>query len=399
MLHFGLERTRRQLLRDGLLGMGLLAAGPLVTNCGHSGGRRRASNIANLGPLGAADENGLRLPAGFRSRIVARSTRLPLPTSAYPWHASPDGGAVFPTSDGGWVYVSNAEVRGDGGAGALRFAGDATLVDAYPVLRGTSKNCAGGPTPWGTWLSCEETDTGRVHECDPLGRIPAVVRPSLGVFKHEAAAVDPQTHAIYMTEDQPDGNFYRFVPQALQSDGRPDLTHGRLEVAQVLEDLVGPVAWHPLPDASALRRETRHQVDAATAFNGGEGIFASEDVVHFATKGDDRVWKYDLRAQRLTIAYDAAQYANPTLKGVDNVVTSDGGDVLVAEDKGNLEIVALTPGGAVLPVVQIVGHDDSEVTGPAFDPSGSRLYFSSQKGAAGSADDGTTFEVTGPFHI
>ena len=75
---------------------------------------------------------------------------------------------------------------------------------------------------------------------------------------------------------------------------------------------------------------------------------------------------------------------------------SSGGDILVAEDGDDLQLVAILPNGDLLPVVQIVGHPESEVTGPAFDPSGKRLYFSSQRGKNG---DGITFEVTGPFHV
>jgi uncharacterized protein len=72
--------------------------------------------------------------------------------------------------------------------------------------------------------------------------------------------------------------------------------------------------------------------------------------------------------------------------------------VLVAEDGGDMEIVAILPDGTPKPLLQIVGHDGSEVTGPAFDPSGTRLYFSSQRGPTGELTDGWTFEVTGPFH-
>src|SRR5690606_16505945 len=78
-----------------------------------------------------------------------------------------------------------------GGAGAIRFAADGSIVDAYGILDGTLSNCAGGLTPWGTWLSCEEWEdtegyaAGRVWECDPFGVEDAVARPALGICKHE----------------------------------------------------------------------------------------------------------------------------------------------------------------------------------------------------------------------
>jgi hypothetical protein len=137
------------------------------------------------GPLQAPDVNGIRLPAGFTAREVARAGE-PVPGTSTRWHRFPDGGATFATRDGGWVYVSNSEVALVGGASALRFAASGDLAGARRILRGTTANCAGGPTPWGTWLSCEE-HRGRVWECDPLGEREAEPRPAMGVFVHEAA--------------------------------------------------------------------------------------------------------------------------------------------------------------------------------------------------------------------
>ena len=84
------------------------------------------------------------------------------------------------------------------------------------------------------------------------------------------------------------------------------------------------------------------------------------------------------------------------LYGVDNLTVSACGDVLVAEDGGQMRIVAVLPDVGLKPLVQLVGQDDSEITGPAFDPSGTRLYFSSQR-AIGTLS-GITYEITGPFH-
>jgi len=364
---------------------------------GPAPGNVAASNLEQIGPLASADANGLRLADGFSSRIVARSSQQPVNASGYQWHAAPDGGATYPDSGGGWIYVSNSERSVGGGVGALRFAPDGTLVDAYPILENTRRNCAGGATPWGTWLSCEEVARGQVFECDPFGRDPATHRPALGAFKHEAAAVDPATHVVYLTEDETDGRLYRYIPDSILGNGRPDLDNGVLEVAEAVGGQTGAVVWHRVPDPTAAAQLTRHQVPASTPFRGGEGIDHFDGVIYFATKGDDRVWAYDLTLGELDLIYDRSGFASPQLTGVDNVVVSPAGDVLVAEDGGNLEIVALTPSGAIVPVVKIVGHDRSEVTGPAFDPSGTRLYFSSQRGATGSSADGVTFEVSGPF--
>ena len=83
----------------------------------------------------------------------------------------------------------------------------------------------------------------------------------------------------------------------------------------------------------------------------------------------------------------------PILQGVDNVEATGSGELLVAEDGGDMQIVVVDPSGRALPLLQIVGHDRSEITGPAFSPDHSRLYFSSQRGASGRSSDGVTYEV------
>jgi hypothetical protein len=393
----GRSVNRRDVLRYGFAGLGVLLTSSWLSGCGETATRSQTSNIANLGPLGEPDVNGIRLPAGFTSRILGRCGET-VADSAYVWHGSPDGGATFATEDGGWIYVSNSELI-PGGVGALRFDRTATVVDAYPILANSLLNCAGGPTPWGTWLSCEEWDQGKVWECDPYGREPAVSRPALGIFKHEAVAVDLERGQLYLTEDQGDGRFYRFTSNASTS-GRLDLTDGVLEVARVAGDAEGDVVWLAVPDPSAASMPIRTQLPESTPFRGGEGIWYQAGVVYFATKGDNRIWAYDTQAATIQIIYDDDFYTDAILTGVDNVVASAGGDILVAEDGGDLQIVARTPAGELVPLLQLVGHERSEIAGPAFDPSGTRLYFSSQRGITGNLfTGGMTFEVSGPFVV
>lgn len=385
---------------------------------------KRVSNLPNVGPLLAPDANGVRLPAGFSSRIVAVEGQPPVAGGSYAWHLDPDAGACFATPDGGWIYVSNSEeggfnplvpiqadgtYGGNGGVGALRFDRDGQVVDAYPILQNSNNNCAGGLTPWGTWLSCEEIGSGWVWECDPSGAEPAVLCKALGRFNHEAAAVDPATNVVYLTEDRGDGCFYRFVPATPNVGGRADLGAGVLEVAVVEgEDPMQtrPVRWLPVPNPQPrylpgfdvfLETETRNQVAEATRFNGGEGIWYHQGLVYFTSKGDNRVWCYDLAAATLDVVYDDDWYADRPLTGVDNIVISPFGDILVAEDGGNMELVIVTPERAY-PLVQ-VEHADSEMAGPAFSPDGTRLYISSQRGPSASGARGVTFEITGPFFI
>ena len=346
--------------------------------------------------LQAEDENGIELPAGFTSRVVARSGERPVAGSDYLWHDAPDGGATFGLSDGGHVYVSNSEIAGTGGVGALRFDAAGTLVDAYPVLEGSSRNCAGGATPWGTWISCEEVANGLCWECDPLGRWPAVTRPALGVFNHEAVAVDVLNHHVYLTEDRLDGRLYRFTASALMEDGSLDLRSGLLEVMEVVEDVEGSVRWHEVPDPAASVMDTRLQVPASTPFRGGEGIWFHQGVVFFATKLDNRVWALDVEQQRLSLIYDVRWYPSPTLTGIDNLAMSPSGHLLVAEDEGNMELALLDADGDPHVLLRVRGQGGSELAGPAFDLTGTRLYVSSQRGQ-GSGNRGITYEIRGPF--
>ncbi|MCG3041776.1 alkaline phosphatase PhoX [Streptomyces fenghuangensis] len=378
---------RRTFLRTASAGAGAVAfSGALWQGAATASGASAAA-AGPYGPLRAPDANGVALPEGFRSRIVARSS---LPVGGILWHPAPDGGACYPDDGGGWIYVSNSEVPLVGGASAIRFRSDGSVDRAYRVLEGTSLNCAGGATPWRTWLSCEETWRGRVFETDPYGRREPVVHKAMGRFKHEAAACDPDRRVVYLTEDEPDGCFYRYTPEVWG-----DLSRGRLDV--LCESAGGGVEWREVPDPSAplFGRQTRHQVGSARHFDGGEGCHYADGTCWFTTKGDNRVWAYDAERGGLSVVYDA----DSPLDGVDNITGTPGGDLYVAEDGGNMEINVITPEGAVAPVIRLDGHDDSEITGPAFSPDGSRLYFSSQRGTLGDPAGlgGMTFEVSGPF--
>jgi uncharacterized protein len=350
--------------------------------------------VSGYGPRLAPDEHGIRLPEGFRARLIARGEQ-PVAGTGYRWHLASDGMATFPTDDGGWILVSNSETL-DGGASAIRFAATGEVEDAYRILSGTLQNCSGGGTPWGTWLSCEEVEGGHVWECDPSGRRAAVKLPALGAFKHEAAAVDPRGRRVYLTEDLPDGGFYRFTPERW-----PDLGAGLLEIATV--DGSDRTRWSEVPDPAARSTPTRRQVPGSTEFARGEGLWRDDCIVYVATTADHRVHAYDIERERFEVMYDGLASRTAPLLRVDQLTATRAGEIFVCEDLATdeIDIGVIERGRGVSRFLSVVGaeHEMSELTGVTFDPSGSRMYFSSQR-AGGSGDmpgPGAIYEVSGPF--
>jgi secreted PhoX family phosphatase len=343
--------------------------------------------------------------------VVARGNQ-PVQGTSYVWHTFPDGASTFRIPEGGWILASNSEVPtpvdlpfdppvgnpGDGGASAIRFGPAGKIKDAYRILSGTSSNCAGGPTPWKTWLSCEEIEDGMVWECDPRGRRDPVAHPALGVFKHEAVCVDPRRGHLYLSEDEGDGGLYRFTPKR-----KGDLSKGRLEIARVRPDR--SVAWKLVPDPSAASRPLREQV-GATEFKRGEGIWFDGNRVYLATTGDSRIWEYNAGTERIRVIYNPSRIENAPLTDVDNITVSRSGDLFVCEDNGgddpfDICIITREPNRRVARFLKLTGpqHGDpdteavSEVAGVCFNPAGDRMYLSSQR-AYGA---GVVYEVKGPF--
>lgn len=442
--------SRREVLRRLYLTGAAVSTPGLLTACfsdGSSDGNNTdvvrgtdeltipSGRLANISPLQEVDSNGVMLPTGFTSRIVARNSDADLAaisSTGYSWHPFPDGGATYPRKDGsgGWIYTSNSEVTVplQGGCGAIVFDADGTIADAYSILDFTTMNCAGGKTPWDTWVSCEEHPIGMCWECDPYAPGQGTAKPSLGRFFHEAIAVDPKHNVIYLTEDAEDGRFYRWVADPSDIDamtGRMAMENGTLQCINLagyedggyeaddakLRKLM-PVTWadvqNPL-QPQALNR------GPGTVFNGGEGLWYYElpptiqsipvggtvptrGVVFWTTKGDNRVWALDVENQLVELIFDNGQI-EPAFGDVDNLTVSPGGDILVAEDGEGLRIMVVLPNKQSKTLVQLdpIAHAESEICGPAFSPDGSRLYFSSQRGPDFlGAPTGTTFEVTIP---
>lgn len=450
-------QSRRIFLRNFLFSAGSLATASWLTACHDDSGRTAAeptpgpgsgparSRFADIGPLQGPDANGVELPEGFSSRVIAVVNEPPLANNPdFLWHADPDGGAVFRTDDGGWIYVSNSEVRDTttggaaglpgtsreeaerlgllrGGVSALRFDAEGNLIDAYPVQRGTTTNCSGGPTPWGSWINGEEILDGYMFECSPLRDGGEPIRlDRFGRKAHEMAALDPDNRIIYHTEDMV-GNerFYRtiFPANAWPTGGRPDWQQGVLQVLAVDAGIEAarqgpvPIRWVDAIDDG--RPQSQVYFEETTVFQGNEGCWFLEGFVFFSTKSDDNIWAIDTIGGTVESIYNPddgpvgspVDPSEPAMAGVDNISMTLDGEMIVVEDGGDMRAMVLLPDRTTIPLLRLPGDPNvTEVTGPAFSPDGRRLYVANQRALrnglpASFGIGGVVYEITMPFAV
>ncbi|WP_372861030.1 alkaline phosphatase PhoX [Spongiibacter sp.] len=443
-------QSRRAFLRNLLFSAGSLATASWLSACRNSSSSSAVgvlrSRLANIGPLQAPDENGVQLPAGFSSRVVAVFNEPPIPDNpGFLWHSDPDGGAVFRTDDSGWIYVSNSEVRDSttggaaglpgtsrehveslgllrGGVSALRFDASGNLVDAYPVQRNTTTNCSGGVTPWGTWVNGEEILDGYMFECSPLRDGGEPLRlDRFGRKAHEMVALDPEGRAIYHTEDMAgDERFYRTIFESASSwpaGDRPDWQQGLLQVLAVDAGIeaarLGPVPIRWINAIDDGRPQSEVYLDDATIFEGNEGCWFHSGFVFFSTKSDDNIWAIDTIGNTIESIYNPADGPvgspvdpeEPPLAGVDNITMTLDGEMVVVEDGGDMRAMVLLPDRSTIPLLRLPGDPNvTEVTGPAFSPDGRRLYVASQRALrnglpAGFGTGGVVYEISLPFAV
>ncbi len=463
--------SRRVFLRNLFFSAGSVSTASWLTACSAGGSSTSGGGIPanfqspfkDMGPLQAADENGIRLPAGFSSRLIANFNQPPIPSQPdFLWHSDPDGGGTFSTDDGGWIYVGNSEARDlttirdqdpsgifragisrdlaslqgvlfGGGVSALRFNAAGDLVDAYACQRGTTTNCSGGATPWGTWINGEEIWDGYMFECSPLrdgGEARRLDR--FGRKAHEMVAIDEQRRAIYHTEDidADTDRFYRNVWESADwpSGGRPDMDAGKLQVLHVPDGIEAarsgpvPIVWNDAIDDGRPQPATVGEVEA-TIFAGNEGVWYLNGFIFFSTKSDDNIWAIDIDGGTVESIYDPARGVpgSPVdenevpMAGVDNIFMTDDGEMLVVEDGGNMRCMVLLPDGTTIPLLQLPGSAElTEVTGVAIGPTGDRVYVSGQRslplggvpiigGVAASPIptrvSGVTYEIQMPFQV
>jgi hypothetical protein len=421
VIHGGGRIGRRAVLKRG----GAAAIGALA---GCTASAAQPFGEASASPLPADPQGILELPEGFSYQVLTRTgDRM---HDGYRTPGRPDAMGAFEGEDGTIVLMRNHEIfRGDvarspyfpeqrapaeaydleGTAGVTRLVLDPETLavrSSNLVLAGTFWNCAGGISPWG-WLSCEETvdpGHGYVFLCaTDAERVRAPQRiPAYGRMRHEAATVDPGTMIAYLTEDQSDACFYRFVPgdpqqpfagklQALRVPAQAVFDTGLLRAGEHLE-----VDWvdidHPDTEADDVRREA--QAKGAAVFRRTEGMWLAGDQLFLTATVGGRLQ----RGQILQVALGAPQTIGMVAEATDpdaldmpdNLCVSPDGLLYVAEDGlGGNFLRRVHVDGRIAPFARNA-LGPGEMAGPCFSPDGSTLFVNLQ-------EDGLTVAIRGPF--
>ncbi|MCR8576950.1 PhoX family protein [Streptomyces sp. Isolate_219] len=473
--------TRRDFAkRSALTGAGVALAGSvgvLATAPGAigaetpDGGADGAADGDGIGygPLIADPDGILALPAGFSYKIITRTGETTL-DSGESTPSNHDGTGTFEGPRGTTLLVNNHELKGpradwphpvplaeglvydpaaSGGCTVVEVAKDGTPVGEWVGIAGTSTNCAGGTTPWGTWLTGEETedkagehgmtkDHGYVFEVDPhdrrAGRDPKPLK-ALGRYAHEAVVVDPKRGHLYLTEDasDPNGLFYRWTPPHGFRHGRGQLRSlagdaGVLEAfkcfdsgGRFVDDLsrateagtVYGVDWVEVADRDARKVSVRKQfkdgevtrarkLEGLWWADGGAYVVSSYARDESPVQHDGQVWFYDPRRRTLTLKVLLGVNPDPSkdgaLDGPDNITVSPYGGLIIAEDgEGVQHLFGATDDGRTYPIARnelnigtAAEPEFSEFTGPVFSPDGRTLFANIQ-------DPGIMLAITGPW--
>jgi secreted PhoX family phosphatase len=381
----------------------------------------------------------LLLPRGFH--YVSFGWRGDLLDDGVLTPGSHDGMAAFAAGNGRVRLVRNHEVSGSSPFSAVRYdagAGGGTTTlefdthrgayrSGYASLSGTLTNCAGGPTPWGSWLTCEETSAfttvphGYVFEvpADGFG-IPVPLR-DMGRFRHEAIALDPATGYVYETEDNGNSSgLYRFVPNLngnLASGGALSMLKVR-GVHQANLNLSYPngttfeVEWVPIPSPDALTGASstlvwsQGRTQGAATFARLEGCWYGNAAQIYVVStsggiGQGQIWAYDPAAETISLLFESP--GADVLNAPDNITVSPRGGLVLCEDGSGEEYMhGLTIAGEIFRFarnnVVLAGERNgiagdftgAEWAGACYSPDGRWLFANLQS-------PGITFAITGPW--
>jgi secreted PhoX family phosphatase len=435
----------------------------LFSRCSSGKPIKTATVSQAFGPLVEDPAGIFDLPEGFSYKVISRFGER-MDDGLWVPHR-PDGMAAFPGPDGTTILIRNHEVNPAKGGDESAFGSDFSLAEnlspdrfydyghnrnpgqggtttvvydtrnqqvirQYLSLAGTLRNCAGGPTPWNTWLTCEEIVTrpddvyakshGYVFEVPASAEIrladPIPIK-EMGRFNHEAVAVDPASGIVYLTEDDSEGLLYRFIPnkrgdmhsggklQALAVAGQKSLDTRNWGEARVEAGRPLSVSWIDLEDIDEDDLRHRGFEQGAARFARGEGMWYGNGAVYFVcTNGGPKklgqVWKYTPGKAEGTVA----EHGQPgslelfvesmdgtMIENADNITVAPWGDLFLCEDGDDEQfLVGVTPQGAIYKFGRNAVNT-SELAGATFSPDGSTLFVNIQT-------SGMTLAVTGPWN-
>lgn len=418
---------RRNFLKVGGMTTAALALGStgVLSLGGNNNKAAAASSRGSLGGYGplVKDPGGvLDLPRGFQYRIISEeggelADGRPIP-------ALFDGMAAFQGKHNSTILVRDHELTSQtdnpvvgrnpydkentGGTTALVVGPNRKLQEEYVSSSGTVRNCAGGGTPWGTWLTCEETRNtghGYVFEVDPLdpeNNLSKTPIREMGAFSHEAVDVDPATGIVYMTEDDgPESYFYRYIPNDRSGKVGSLQKGGTLQAAAIEEMSSNDMSqYHTGKKFGIVWKELDPEKPTLDARNKGCLQFSRLEGCHFVNgvywfsdtdageKNFGRIYRYIPATNTLELFYESTS-AND-LEAPDNITVTPWGDLWIVEDgAGSDRIIGLTPEGSTYVFAENV-LNDSELAGPTFSPDGKTLFVNIQT-------PGITFAIWGPF--
>jgi secreted PhoX family phosphatase len=407
------------------------------------------------GPLAAVADlrdgvSRLALPAGFQYRSFGVAGEMM--TDGNPTPLAHDGMAAFQLPNGNVRLIRNHEDRATP-AGLKSVLGDPTkkydslggggctslevnpvtrqLVSDFVSINGTIVNCAGGPTPWGSWLTCEETTAGTpqgwgkphgyVFDVPVLagGPVQAIPLTQMGRFSHEAVAVDPASGIVYETEDAGlTSGFYRYIPdvpgqlgagklQMLAIKGNPnyDTTTGQKEGKPL------PVEWVDIanPDPALPGGPTVFAQGAALGgakFARLEGCWYGDGAIYFvSTSGGDeelgQIWEYRILGNsggQVTLIFESTNADD--MDAPDNITVTPRQGLLICQDGDGFQYLwGLTQKGGIFDFAQNL-ETQTEFAGACFSPDGQTLFVNRQGDTAlplDAANKGMTFAIWGPW--
>tara|TARA_B100000029_G_scaffold513378_1_gene612817 strand:+ start:99 stop:1379 length:1281 start_codon:yes stop_codon:yes gene_type:complete len=395
--------------------------------------------LQNILPI-TDDPNGiLKLMKGFSYKIISEKGQMMSDGLMVPDYA--DGMASFEGKNGNVILIRNHEIGRfktieklldknpvyknhnyiskhksliyDSGSKQLCCGGTSTIVynpktqkieNEYMSLLGTLVNCAGGKTPWNTWISCEETvatrgkglkkNHGYNFEVTPYSHTKlnnAVPLKAMGRFRHEAVAIDPSTSIAYQTEDRDDGLIYRFIPNVKQKYWKG----GQLQALMVkntdsndtrnwtnnhfIKNKLYDIDWLTLDDTDNPEDDMRYRAanQGAAFFARPEGMWYDDNTVYFTcTSGGEKklgqIWKINLNQQTLELIFES--YNSDAMRACDNITIAPWGDVIICEDgKGRDRIMGIKNNGKTYVIAENI-LNSSEFAGVNFSPDGNILF-------------------------